>query len=335
MKKIYLAGIIGCGGISHSHAQGYVSCKRTELVAAADINPAQLEKYAEQYKLSKEHLYTNHIEMLEKENLDLVSVCTWPGLHAPCTIDAAKRGVKGIICEKPMAPDMKQADAMVEACDQNGTKLAIGHQLRFGGIYEKTRELVQTGAIGQLTKIHGVCEGGDLKDNATHTVDLMRFFAQDEPIEWVIGQIDRRSKPSKYALDSEDFAIGYWKFASGVRGFIESGRFTMKGYHHIYLYGTDGEIELHAPGAPALRMRSKTTKGEWITPEAKSTTDPVQDLVDAIEENREHRSSGRQGRAALEVLMAIYESSRIRALIELPLTTKESPLTLMIQAGQI
>ena len=76
-------------------------------------------------------------------------------------------------------------------------------------------------------------------------------------MSWVIGQIERIGTPTKYDLHSENFAIGYFKFEANVRGIIESGSDTAPGYHHIYCYGTEGEIELAAPGGPALRIRNQ------------------------------------------------------------------------------
>jgi len=334
METTYKVGIIGCGGISHMHAGWYNGYEKTEIFAAADIKTEQLERYKEQYEV--ERLYTDYIEMLENEEVDIVSVCTRPKLHAPVTIDAAKRGVKGILCEKPMAENMGQADAMMEACEANGVKLAIDHQLRFGGNYVTAKNLVAEGKLGELFRIYALCAGGDLKDNATHTVDLMLFINGDKPIEWVVGQIERIGEPRRYDLDSENFALGYMKFSDNVRGIIEVGQDTAPGYHHIYLYGTEGEIELGAPGGPGIRMRTKETGGDWVTPEQHpSGGNPVIDLVAAIEEDREHRSSGKCGRAALEFLMAVYESSRKRCRVRLPLEEKESPLTLMIRDGQI
>lgn len=333
MDNAYKIGIIGCGGISRMHANWYRDESRTQITAIADISEEQLKKFSEEYGVEK--LHTDYIEMLEKEELDIVSVCTRPKMHAEATIESAKRGVKGILCEKPMAENMGQADAMIEVCEQNNVKLAIDHQLRFSGTYVAAKKLIEDDAIGELFRIYALCAGGDLKDNATHTVDLMRFINGDKPIEWVVGQIERIGEPKKYDMDSEQFALGYMKFNDNVRGIIEVGEDTAPGYHHIYCYGTDGEIELGAPGGPGIRMRTNASGGDWITPEATSSGGPVQDLMESIEQNREHRSSGYQGRATFEVLMAIYESSRRRGRIRLPLEEKESPLTLMIQEGLI
>ena len=292
-----------------------------------------MKAYSEKYGIEKQ--YTDYIEILETEEIDIVSVCTRPKLHAPIVIEAAKQGVKGILSEKPMTENLGQARAMLEVCSQHGVKLAIDHQTRFSGACVAAKQMIADGLIGKLFRIYGICGGGDLKDNATHTVDIMRFLYGDRPVIWVIGQIEHIDTPMNYDLHSENFALGYFKFENDVRGIIESGNNTAPGYHHIYCYGTEGEIELAVPEGPAIRFRNQESGGAWVTPESPSEIGPVQDLITAIEEGREHRSSGYQGYATLELLMAIYESSRKRHRIHLPLEETESPLTLMIEDGWI
>ena len=333
MDNTYKVAVVGCGGISHMHTGWYLKEPRATLTAISDIDPARVKAYGEQYEVEKQ--YTDYIEMLETEAIDIVSVCTRPKMHAPVVIEVAKRGVKGILSEKPMAENLGQAREMLETCSQHNVKLAIDHQLRFNAPYVVAKQMIAEGHIGELFRIHAICGGGDLKDNATHTVDLMRFIYGDRPVNWVIGQIERIGTPTKYDLHSENFAIGYFKFEDNARGIIESGSDTAPGYHHIYCYGTEGEIELSAPGGPALRIRNQQSDGAWVTPELPSEISPVQDLIAAIEEDREHCSSGLQGYASLELLMAIYESSRKRQRIHLPLEEMESPLTLMIDDGWV
>ena len=338
MRKNYKVAIVGCGGISHMHTGWYLKEPRATLTAIADVDEERVKAYGEQYNIEKQ--YTDYVEMLETEEIDIVSVCTRPKLHAPLVIGVARLSqpggnVKGILSEKPMAENLGQAREMLETCSQHNVKLAIDHQLRFNAPYVAAKQMIAEGQIGELFRIHGICGGGDLKDNATHTVDLMRFIYGDRPISWVIGQIERIGTPTKYDLHSENFAIGYFKFEDNVRGIIESGSDTAPGYHHIYCYGTEGEIELSAPGGPALRIRNQQSDGAWVTPELPAEISPVQDMIAAIDEDREHRSSGQQGYACLELLMAIYESSRKRQRIHLPLEEMESPLTLMIDDGWV
>ncbi|MBT3269276.1 Gfo/Idh/MocA family oxidoreductase [Candidatus Poribacteria bacterium] len=333
MSKTYRAAVIGCGGISHLHARQYHDFEDVELVACSDINPDAMAGYEERYGVKKH--YEDYGAMLAEEPLDLVSVCTWIPLHPVISLAAAKAGVKGIICEKPMATSMTVANEMVDVCDAHGAKLAIGHQLRFDGPYIGARQLLADGVIGDLVKIHGICEGGDLMDNGTHTVDLMRWFADDSPHEWVMGQISRGAGGTKFGIASLEDYVGYWKHENGVRAFIEGGKRSARGYHHIHLYGTEGEIELGAPGGPALRYRASSTAGHWATTSYENDSSPVRDMIDAIKEDRDHRSSGRNGRAALEILLGIMESARQRALIELPLSVDDYPLQSMIDAGDV
>ena len=333
MGKVYKVGIIGCGGISHMHTNWYRAEPRTEVTVISDINADLLQAYGEQYGIEKS--YTDYIEMLETEDLDIVSVCTRPKFHAPLVIESAKRGVRGILSEKPMAENLGQAREMVDVSQEHNVKLAIDHQLRFNSPYVVAKELIENGEIGEIFRVHAVCSGGDLKDNATHTVDLMRYILGDLPVEWVVGQIDRVGSETQYDLHSESFGLGYFKFENNIRGLIESGNDTAPGYHHIFCYGTDGEIELAVPGGPAIRMRTKGTSGDWITPDLPPEISPVQDMVAAIDEDRQHRSSGYQGLATLELLMAIYQSSRKRQRVHLPLEEPESPLTLMIEDGWV
>jgi len=334
-EKHYRVGIIGCGGMARAHANAYRDLPQTRLVAGADISEAALQRFGEEYEVTA--LYTDYHEMLGKETLDIVDVCTWPRLHPEPTIAAAEAGVKGIICEKPMALSLPEADAMIVAADKSGTKLAIGHQLRCWGRVTKAREIITAGEIGEPYHFHGICDGGDLLSNATHTVDLLRLLANDAPIEWVIGQIDAGRKNQRYGHYVEDFSIGYWQHRGGARGFIEVGTYSSKGYHHIYVDGTEGRLELGAPGGPGLRVRGKG-EGAWRVPEFQDgnpSMNAARELVRAIEENREHISSGRQGRATHELLLAIFESASQRGVVHLPLGAQDFVLERMIEAGEI
>ena len=97
MDKNYKVAIIGCGGISHMHAGWYVNEPRATITAIADLDEGRLKAYGERYEVEKQ--YADYIEMLETEEIDLVSVCTRPKLHAPLVVETAKQGVKGILSE--------------------------------------------------------------------------------------------------------------------------------------------------------------------------------------------------------------------------------------------
>ena len=152
MSQTYRVGIIGCGGMGKSHASTYTQNPATRLVAAMDIRPESAKKLAEEFSIPA--VYTDYNEMLKKEDLDMVSISTWQGVRAEITVAAANAGVKGILGEKPMAASLGEADGMVEVCEKQGAKLAIGHQGRFSAVNTEIRKLIRDGAIGEPTLLH-------------------------------------------------------------------------------------------------------------------------------------------------------------------------------------
>lgn len=98
-------------------------------------------------------MYLSHTEILEKEDLDIVSVCVWPKLHAQMVFDCVSVGVRTIHCEKPMADNWADARLMVERCRASGIQLTFNHQRRFGLPFAKAKELLKSGEIGRLGRL--------------------------------------------------------------------------------------------------------------------------------------------------------------------------------------
>ena len=165
----FRVGIIGCGrprntegatgfGMAHRHAEGYEACPDTEIVAVADIARENGEAFARERNVP--NVYEDYREMLEKEDLDMVSVCLWIALHARVVNDIAESGIRAIHCEKPMAPTFGEARSMVETCAAHGVQLTFNHQRRFGAAFRKAREIAHSGAIGDIRRLEGYC--GDI-----------------------------------------------------------------------------------------------------------------------------------------------------------------------------
>src|SRR5438552_2188722 len=125
---VYRAGLVGCGGVSRSHSKGLQAARNVDLVALADVYEPNLQTASRAYGVDR--LYTDFREMIERERLDIVDVCTQAPQHAPVVMAAAEMGVKGIICEKPIALTPEEADAMIATCRRTGARLAINHQTR-------------------------------------------------------------------------------------------------------------------------------------------------------------------------------------------------------------
>lgn len=234
------------------------------------------------------------------------------------------------MCEKPMAVNLGEADQMLEACRENDVRLAIGHHHRFDPQLVKAKELINDKAVGDVVLLWGHCSL-DLLNNGSHVVDMINFLSNDQEAEWVMGQIDTRNKRKGYAnhpdMYAEDMAMGRICYKNGVRATVELGEFAPQAWQ-FHVIGTDGIIDVNLPGGPSLRLMSADTSG-WIVPELKpcdSREAEMVELINAIEGGREHISSGQVGRNGLEIIMAVFESSRSRRLVNLPLGIRENPL---------
>ena len=331
MSQRYRVGIIGCGRIAARHANAYMSIESTELVAAAEPDPEHRSKFDETYSITG--LYENYREMLANEELDIVSICTWHPLHCEMTVAAAESGVEAVLCEKPMGLNLGDADRMLEACEEASTKLVIGHQHRFDPQTIKAIELLKSNAIGELRSIFGHCSS-DLLNNGTHVVDLMRYFVDDSPIRWVMGQIDRPTDKVNFGHRVEHNAIGHWQFENGVYAMLAHGELAPSGYA-FELCGTAGIISVNAPEDHQLQVITKDGELDVILEKVNPKQAEVEELIAWLAGGPPHRSRGESGRATMEVLMAIMESSRLHRAIYLPLETEESPLELMIESKQI
>ncbi len=347
MKKLKVA-IIGCGkanpekdakqhGISHTHALGYNATDGCKIVACADIEEEYAKAYTGLYDIPK--YYLDYKEMIEKEKPDIVSISTWPGLHAKMTIFAAKAGVKAIHCEKPMAPTFGEARKMKQACEKAGVQLTFNHQRRFEPQYRCVRDLANQGAIGKVQRIE-TC-AGNMYDWGTHWFDMMNFYNNDVPAEWVLGQIDSRAESGIFGVDMENQGIAQIKYSNGVYGLMLTGYDQALGggcEHRII--GTEGIIEAEMP---VVRVRGKGNAKmktiEFDDPEPigawSAITYAIWDVVHCVRTGREPELSARKAFAATEFIFATYESSRRRGRVELPLDIDDNPLHEMIKAGEI
>ena len=149
----YRTAIIACGMIARVHARGWlgVAGRPTEIGAIADTNLDARQEFGDFFEVGEEHRYADYREMLDREQPDFVDVCSWHQLHAEMVIAAAARRPKAIICQKPMAVDLGEADAMITACARNDVKLLIAFQRPHHATWLKARDLIRQGAIGQIT----------------------------------------------------------------------------------------------------------------------------------------------------------------------------------------
>lgn len=345
MEEPLRAVVIGCGaggsgrGGSHSigyaHGEAYRQASQVDLVAAADLNPTNLAHFADEFDLSESQTFTNHAEMLELVRPDLVSVCTWPPFHADMVTSAAHRGARGVWCEKPMALSLADADRMLEECRVTDTKLIVNHQRRYLEPFRVARDVIQADRIGDVLTIHAGIDGWDLLSWGTHWVDMFRFLLNDTSCEWVMAQFDTRSGQKKYGHPVEDHGVTCFAFENGTHAFLETG-IQVPSAPALRIAGTKGLIDIHNSNdrraRGALRIMTPEHLG-WDEPplseglHSQSGFDrALGKLVGAVLGGPTPSISGESGRVTTEMIMAAYESARLRRRIELPLATRDFPL---------
>jgi predicted dehydrogenase len=147
--KKFKVGIIGTGWIAEAHVQSYKRMPDVEIVAGADLIPGKAEKFFKFWGVDNVRCYPNHTAMLEAEELDAVSVCTYNMTHAECTIDSLNKGVN-VLLEKPMSVTLDEAVAMVRAEKKSGKVLSIGFQPRFDANMQMIKKIVASGVLGEI-----------------------------------------------------------------------------------------------------------------------------------------------------------------------------------------
>lgn len=341
------AAVIGCGTVSYAHLWSYRSLDPlVTLVAAAD--PVDENRSARQREYDIPQVYADAAHMLEQESPDLVSICTPPQSHRDLVELAARSGARGILCEKPMALSAPDAAAMVWICREHDVRLALGYQLRSQLVHRQAAALVADGAVGRPTFARAICHGSMISVG-THTFDLLCFLMGDPTIEWVAGQAQFGESPhGERGFAEESVSVGYYRFASGMSALFEGGE-AATAFHHVYLEGTEGRVEIRPFDDPGARYRRQSDDAWTLVPPCADPTIPplpagipplpedrpgwdrdaataaypfrleLLELVRCVEEGRDHRASGERGLASFEAVLGLYESARQQARIRLPL----------------
>ena len=203
--KKFKVGIIGTGWIAESHIESYLNQPDVEIVAAADIIPGKAQKKMERYGLEGVRCYTSHQELLDNEELDAVSVCTYNTQHKDPTIYALEKGVP-VLLEKPFTVTIDEAVEIMKAEKKSGKIVSVGFQPRFDGNMQMIKKIVESGVLGDIYYIQ---TGGGRR----------RGIPGSTFIEKSTGGIGALGDIGCYSLDMVLNAIGYPKPLT-VSGYI-------------------------------------------------------------------------------------------------------------------
>jgi predicted dehydrogenase len=328
-KKLRV-GIVGVGAIAQAcHLPGYAKNENVELIAFADPEQARHKEMAKSYDYMTG--YAHYLHMFKKEKLDVVSVCAPNKFHAEATI-AALEAKCHVLCERPIATTIKEADAMIAAAQKAKRKLMVGftHRLFNGSL--KAKEFLDQKILGKPFMIrvrfaHGgpypalsksdwfyhkdLSGGGALLDMGIHAIDLCL---------WMFGPaiaVTARTATLLKKIDVEDNAVVMFEFKNGAMGYLEAGWTSKPGFTGFEIYGTEGSIICDynrglflCGGKPPVGAEGGTdwkaidrspTQGGWAT--------EIGYWIDVLRGEQKLTMDGKAGRNALEAALAAYKSS--------------------------
>ncbi|MDQ3699629.1 MAG: Gfo/Idh/MocA family oxidoreductase, partial [Chloroflexota bacterium] len=358
----YRVAIVGCGRIARQHAAALTAHPGAELVALCDADPEGLAVFGEAYGVPEDGRFSDYADLFDAVRPDTVHVCTWPDTHAAVTRAAAARGIH-VYCEKPMALDLHQADGMIEACREAGVVLGINHHRRGDARFLRAKELIESGAIGQLRLLKGDHGGGGrrLMSMSTHLYDLFRALAGDA--RWVFGHVmaggQEATAADVYDIPHEGLAAGdevtaQFGLAGGAYAYHDGC-----GHVDVEIAGTHGRMVFHEGAArkpwPFGAARAAWARypdgdfgrgagggvAEWrpldgmMQEELERPQHAFRRMIDRFlraVDGRVSRTStseeeplctGADGRASLEMALGVYAAHYSGGRIDLPLTPSD------------
>jgi predicted dehydrogenase len=322
------------GPMPRSHAAAYHLHPQTEVVGVCDIRTELLDAFRQQWQdvWPDVRLYTDYREMLARECPELVSVATPDDLHADMVVDAAVGGARAILCEKPIATTLADADRMIRAAEANGVLLSVEHSRRWDPKYRKAREMVHSGELGALRTIAMSLYSprAMLFRNGTHMVDMVCFLAGADA-EWVSAELEEGfdtyatyQGDGGHVPSSEPSASAYIHFANGVRAQLNlvKTRVSTLGFE---LACDDGLIRVSDLGLAVVKSDGH---GESLSSPllaqayaAEFQLAAVAELIHVLEHGGALVSPARAARQALEIMLAMLRSHQLgNARVNLPLS---------------
>jgi len=347
MSRCVKFGIIGTGVGANFCAKGLSMIADTgiaKLVAVTSRREERAKEFASKWNL--DFWYTDYKEMLEKAPIDAVIINTPHYLHYPMTIDAIKAD-KHTLVDKPMAINLKEADEMINEAKKRNLKLGVNLQSRFDSTFRKIKDAVEEGKFGRMILGEATVKwfrtqeyydnsswrgrwategGGALINQAIHTIDLLLWIMG--PPKYLWAQIDTVA----HKIEVEDLAVAAIRFENDALGIVQGSTATYPGLPtRLEIHGTKGTAIVEGEilkrwsvlGEEEVTVeKPKEGLRSWARPELVPATNHaalIRDFAEAILNEREPFVNGVEGRRSLELIMAIYESSRNRSVIEFPL----------------
>ena len=337
-------GIVGAGSIArHRHLPETVGNAFAEVGAVCDLAIERAEEMTAQYGGKA---YSDYREMLLDDEIDAVIVAATNTTHAVMTIVALEAG-KHVLCEKPMATTLEDAQKMMDAAQRSGKKLMIAQNQRLEAANVKAKEILQSGKLGRVYTFRSVfghpgCEDwaidgedtwffrkevtglGTLGDLAIHKLDLVRWLLEDDFTEVsAFTEVMEKTYPDGQQIDVEDNAICLLRTEKGAMGTMVASWTYRKEDNSTYIYCENGVLSLHAdPEYPVVVDYDHERAEYYKVGKASTNVEQVKSgiidvFVDSILQDTEPSIPGIEGYKALEVVLACLESAECGQIVRL------------------
>ncbi|MGI9522564.1 MAG: Gfo/Idh/MocA family protein [Hyphomicrobiaceae bacterium] len=340
----YRFGIVGAGMIAAFHAKALAAMDDAELVAVYARRDDQARTLTADYGGTP---YDNYSEFLSHQGLNVVTICTPSGAHLEPTLAAAQAG-KHVICEKPLEVTTERIDQMIATCEANNVMLAGIFPRRFNRASKILKSAIDAGRFGQIVTADAIVKwwrpqayydsgawrgtwaldgGGALMNQAIHTVDLLLHVMGDVKHVRAVTRLAAHS-----GIEVEDVAVAMLEFENDALGVIQASTACWSEQGHpaeIQICGTRGSVfmtddsfrvwefaDANATDAEIRRahgLSGNTTGAGAADPSAIDFSwhqRNFEDAVEALREGRPPRIDGREGRRAVELIRAIYQSAQ-------------------------
>lgn len=340
MSKVKV-GVIGCGSIARfRHLPEYHAHPNVEIIAVCDVALERAQSVAQTYGAKA---YTDYIELLNDEEINAVSVCTPNVFHAPMSIAALQAG-KHVLCEKPMATTIEDAERMNEATNVSGKILMIGHNQRFVPSHQKAKAMIAKGELGKIYSFrtafgHSGPEAwsidgkdswffkkdqaviGAMGDLGVHKADLLRFLLGEEMRE-VAAFVETSAKKE---TNVDDTAVYILRTESGIIGTLAASWSYLKEDNSTIIYGEKAILRLEDDPTYSLIIHHVDGRTETLQLGHIQSNDEggqhdsgvIRAFIDSIVNQKEPPITGMEGLKSLKVILAAIESNTTKKIIRL------------------
>ena len=367
MAKTYRVAVIGRtgkGGYGHGLDTVWKEIPRAEVVAVSDDAPNIRELALA--RTGAPRFYADYRKMLDQEKPDVVAVAPrWIDRHHEMVTACLQHGCH-VYMEKPFCRTLEEADDLVRLSEMTHARLAIAHQTRYCPTLQAARKLLQEVALGTILELRARGKedhrGGaeDLWVLGSHLMNLMQLLAGEPAVCW--GRVTQRGRPitrGDVVTGNEglgplagDTVDAMFSFDNGITGYFGShrGQAGKPSRFGLQVCGSKGVLQLYTGYLePAYVLLDSSwspgkTGTDWQTISSQGVGKPetrqgrglqggnvaaINDLLDAIEQNRLPLCNIYEARATIEMIMAVFESQRLQAPVPLPLTSRKHPLSLL------